>query len=175
MRYSAKLGLAGTLAYVVGLMVHRADLGVIVWTAIIAGQPTYGATLRKMILRIVGGVLGGLLVLAVIIVASPNFESVGSYFAAFFVAIFLCAYPSLSSGHVAYAGQQAGVSFVLTYATSTAKADVYDPLWRVWGIFLGLLIVSSVFLLVGARICEQGALGATAGNSSGRATLAPPD
>jgi uncharacterized membrane protein YccC len=54
MRYSAKLGLAGTLAYVVGLMVHRADLGVIVWTAIIAGQPTYGATLRKMILRIVG-------------------------------------------------------------------------------------------------------------------------
>jgi hypothetical protein len=120
-------------------------------------------------------VLGGLLVLAVIIVASPNFESVRSYFAAFFVAIFLCAYPSLSSGRVAYAGQQAGVSFVLTYATSTAKADVYDPLWRVWGIFLGLLIVSSVFLLVGARICEQGALGATAGNSSGRATLAPPD
>jgi hypothetical protein len=60
-------------------------------------------------------VLGGLLVLAVIIVASPNFESVRSYFAAFFVAIFLCAYPSLSSGRVAYAGLQAGVSFVLTY------------------------------------------------------------
>ena len=62
------------------------------------GATNYGATVRKMILRIVGGVLGGLLVLAVMIVASPNFESVGSYFAAFFVAIFLCAYLSPSSG-----------------------------------------------------------------------------
>jgi uncharacterized membrane protein YccC len=148
MRYSAKLGLAATLGYVVGVASHHSELGVIVWTAIIAGLPTYGATLRKMILRIVGGVIGGLLALAVMIVVSPNFESLGSYLAAFFVALFLCAYVGLSSGRLAYAGQQAGTSFVVAYAALSPSADFYTPLWRVWGIFLGLIIVTGVFLLV---------------------------
>ena len=90
MRYSAKLGLAATLGYVVGVASHRSELGVIVWTTIIAGLPTYGATMRKMILRIVGGVIGGLLALPVMIVVSPNFESLGSYLLAFFVVLFVC-------------------------------------------------------------------------------------
>jgi uncharacterized membrane protein YccC len=148
MRYSAKLGLAATLAYAVGVAAHRSGLGVIVWTAIIAGLPTYGATLRKMMLRITGGVLGGFLALAVMIVVSPNFESLGSYFAAFFVVFFICAYVGLSSGRLAYAGQQGGVSFVSVYAALSPSANFYEPLWRVWGIFLGLVIVTFVFLLV---------------------------
>jgi uncharacterized membrane protein YccC len=91
MRYCAKLGLAATLGYVVGVVSHRSELGVIVWTAVMAGLPTYGATRRKMMLRIVGGVLGGLLALAIIIVVSPNFPSVGAYLLAFFTALFICA------------------------------------------------------------------------------------
>jgi fusaric acid resistance family protein len=148
MRYSAKLGLAATLAYVVGVASHRSELGVIVWTAVIAGLPTYGATLRKMILRIVGAVIGGLLGLLMIFVVSPNFESLGAYLLAFFIALFVAAYVGLSSGRLAYAGQQGGVSFVLAYASLSPNANVYEPLWRVWGIFLGLVIVTLVFLLI---------------------------
>ena len=148
MRYSAKLGIATTLAFVVGVASHRSDLSVIVWTALIAGLPTYGATLRKMILRIVGGVIGGLLALPVMIVVSPNFLSLGSYLAAFFVVLFICAYVSLSSGRLAYAGQQGGLSFIIAYASLSPNADFYAPLWRVWGIFLGLIIVTLVFLFV---------------------------
>ena len=148
MRYSAKLGIATTLAFVVGVASHRSDLSVIVWTALIAGLPTYGATLRKMILRIVGGVIGGLLALRVMMVVSPNFLSLGSYLAAFFVVLFICAYVSLSSGRLAYAGQQGGLSFVIAYASLSPNANFYEPLWRVWGIFLGLIIVTLVFLLV---------------------------
>ena len=148
MRYSAKLGLAATLGYVVGVASHHSELGVIVWTAIIAGLPTYGATVRKMILRIVGGVIGGLLALLIMMAVSPNFESLGAYLATFFVVLFLCAYLSQSSGRLAYAGQQAGISFVVAYAALSPSTDFYAPLWRVWGIFLGLLIVTAVFLLV---------------------------
>jgi uncharacterized membrane protein YccC len=147
-RYSIKLGLAATLGYVVGVASHRSELGVIVWTTIIAGLRTYGATIRKMILRIVGAVLGGLQVLLVMSVVSPNFESLGSYLLAFFVVLFVAAYVGLSSGRLAYAGQQAGVSFVVAYAALSPNADFYTPLWRVWGIFLGLIIVTLVFLLV---------------------------
>jgi uncharacterized membrane protein YccC len=148
MRYCAKLGLAATLGYVVGVVSHRSELGVIVWTAVMAGLPTYGATRRKMMLRIVGGVLGGLLALAIIIVVSPNFPSVGAYLLAFFTALFICAYVSLSSGRLAYAGQQGGVSFVVGYAALSPSANFYEPLWRVWGIFLGLVILTLVFLLI---------------------------
>ena len=148
MRHCAKLGLAATLAYVVGVASHRSELAVIVWTAVIAGLPTYGATLRKMILRMVGAVIGGLLGLLMIFVVSPNFESLGSYLLAFFIALFVAAYVGLSSGRLAYAGQQGGVSFVLAYASLSPNANVYEPLWRVWGIFLGLVIVTLVFLLI---------------------------
>src|SRR5262249_2911931 len=131
--YSAKVGLATTLAYVVGVASHRSELGTAVWTARVTGLPTYGATLRKMILRIAGGVIGGLLTLPVMLVVSPNFESVGAYLAAFFVVLFLCAYVGLSSGRLAYAGQQGGVSFIAAYAALTPSANFYAPLWRPWG------------------------------------------
>jgi uncharacterized membrane protein YccC len=147
-RHSAKVGLATTLAYVVGVASQHSELGVIVWTARVTGLPSYGATKRKMILRIAGGVIGGLLALPVMLVVSPNFESVGAYLTAFFVVLFLAAYVGLSSGRLAYAGQQAGTSFVAAYAALSPSADFYAPLWRVWGIFLGLLIVTAVFLLV---------------------------
>src|SRR5262245_50677971 len=41
-RYSAKVGLATTLAYIVGVASQRSELGAAVWTALIAGMPTYG-------------------------------------------------------------------------------------------------------------------------------------
>ena len=148
MRYSAKLGLAATLGFVVAIASHRSELGVIVWTAMIAGLRTYGATLRKMILRIAGGVIGGLQALLIMIIVSPNFESAASYLLAFFVVLFVAAYVGLSSGRLAYVGQQAGVSFVVAYTALSPNADFYTPLWRVWGIFLGLVIVMLVFLFV---------------------------
>jgi uncharacterized membrane protein YccC len=148
MRYSAKLGLAATLAFVVAIASHRSELGVVVWTTMIAGLRTYGATLRKMILRIAGGVIGGLQALLIMMVVSPNFESVASYLLAFFVVLFVAGYVGLSSGRLAYVGQQAGVSFVVAYTALSPNADFYTPLWRVWGIFLGLVIVMLVFLFV---------------------------
>src|SRR5258705_3010913 len=99
--------------------------------------------------------MGGLQALLVMIVVSPNFESLGSYLLAFFVVLFVAAYVGLSSGWLAYAGQQAGVSFVVAYAALSPSANFYEPLWRVWGIFLGLLIVTAVFLLVAPEYASK--------------------
>ena len=77
----------------------------------ITGLPTYGASMRKMILRFVGAALGGVLGLAAIIAVSPNFETIVTYMAVFFVALLPCAYLGLSSGRLAYPGKQAGVTF----------------------------------------------------------------
>src|SRR5262249_36585808 len=92
--------------------------------------------------------IGGALTLATIIVVSPNSESVSSYLAAFFVVLFVCSYVGLSSGRLAYAGFQTGMTFIFAYYALSPSADVVEPLWRLWGILLGLGTLSAVFLLV---------------------------
>src|SRR5258705_5503910 len=95
--------------------------------------------------------MGGLQALLVMIVVSPNFESLGSYLLAFFVVLFVAAYVGLSSGRLAFAGQQAGVSFVVAYAALSPNADFYTPLWRAGGGFLWGVPLSLVCFLVRPR------------------------
>ena len=147
-RYSTKVAVAIAIAYVVGLTTRRGDLTVILWTVIIAGLPTYGATYRKMLLRLLGGVVGGLAGLAAIIIVTPNFETVLSYMMTAFVVLTLSAYAAQSSNRVNYLARQAGTSFVLIFAGLSPNADIYAPLWRVWGMTLGLIIVAAVFLII---------------------------
>ncbi|HEX3763607.1 MAG TPA: FUSC family protein [Kofleriaceae bacterium] len=154
----ARVGLAVTFAYVVGLASQRADLSVIMWTTVLTGQSTYGATLHKAILYVVGAVIGGVLTLATIIVVSPNSESVSPYLAAFFVVLFLCSYVGLSSGRLAYAGLQIGMTFIFAYYGLSPSADVAEPLWRLWGILLGLASLSAVFLLAPPQFAGQALL-----------------
>jgi Fusaric acid resistance protein family len=143
-----KVALCVVTGYVIGLLTQRSDLTTILTTIIVAGLPTYGATLRKAILRIIGSVLGGALSLLAIIIAAPNFASLPSYMLVTFVVIFISAYSSLSSGRVAYAGKQIGVTFLLVFAGLSPSPDVYSPLWRAWGILLGTIVVAVVFFLL---------------------------
>lgn len=148
LRYCLKLAAATALAFVVGLTTQRPDLTTILWTVMIAGLPTYGASLRKMILRFVGAALGGVLGLAAVIAVSPNFETVVTYMMVCFVALFVCAYAGLSPGRLSYPGKQAGVTFVLVFAGLSPSVKEYEPLWRLWGIFLGIIVVTVVFILL---------------------------
>jgi hypothetical protein len=147
-RYSLKVGLAVVAGYLIGLFTQRPDLSTILTTVLITALPTYGAAVRKMILRIVGAVIGGAISILVIIIVSPNFESVLSYVLAIFVVFYLSGYASLSSGRVAYAGKQIGTTFALIFAGLSPSVDVYGPLWRAWGILLGTFVVAIVTFLL---------------------------
>lgn len=147
-KYATKLGVAIALAYVVGLTTQRGDLTVILWTVVIAGLPTYGATYRKMWLRLIGGVIGGAIGLAMIIFVTLNFETVLTYMIACFVALTAAGYAAQSSDRINYAARQAGTSFVLVFAGLSPSEDIYAPLWRVWGMLLGIAIVALVFLIL---------------------------
>lgn len=146
--YCLKVALCVVIGYVIGLITQRADLSTILTTIIVTALPTYGASLRKMILRIAGAVIGGAISLLAIIVASPNFESLPAYMGVVFVVLFISAYSGLSSGRVAYAGKQIGVTFLLVYAGLSPSPDVYSPLWRTWGILLGTVVVTVVFFVL---------------------------
>ena len=147
-RYCLKLAAAVALAFVVGVTTQRGDLTTILWTVMITGLPTYGASMRKMILRFVGALLGGILGLAAIIAVSPNFETVVTYMAVFFIALFPCAYIGLSSGRLGYPGKQAGVTFCLLFVGLSPSVREYEALWRLWGVFLGVIVVAVVFIVL---------------------------
>jgi predicted membrane protein len=147
-RYSMKVGLCVVVGYTIGLITQRPDLSTILTTILITALPTYGAALRKMILRILGVIIGGVLTLLTIIIVTPNFETLPTYLLALFLVFYLSAYSSLSSGRISYAGKQIGTTFALAFAGLSPAFDVYAPLWRIWGVLLGTLVAGIVFLLL---------------------------
>jgi Fusaric acid resistance protein family len=147
-RYSLKVGACIVIGYVIGIVDHRPELNTILTTVIITALPTYGAALRKMNLRIVGAIIGGLISLLTIIIVTPNFSTLPAYLLAVFVVFYISAYCSLSSGRVSYAGKQIGTTFALVFTGLSPALDIYEPLWRIWAILLGTVVVAFVTFLL---------------------------
>jgi Fusaric acid resistance protein family len=147
-RYSLKVGLCVVVGYTIGIVAHREDLSTILTTVLITALPTYGASLRKMILRIIGATIGGAISLLTIILVSPNFETLPAYMIAVFVVFYISAYSSLGSGRIAYAGKQIGTTFALVFAGLGPSVEIYEPLWRIWSILLGTLVAGTIDFIV---------------------------
>jgi uncharacterized membrane protein YccC len=145
-RYCLKVGLCVAVGYVIGLTSRRADLFIILITVITTATPTYGATLHKMYLRIAGAIIGGALSLLAIIIVSSNFETLLAYMLAAFAVFFPFAYSSLGNARMSYAGKQMGIIFSLVFVGLSPSVDIYEPLWRIWGLLLGDFVVAMVFL-----------------------------
>jgi uncharacterized membrane protein YccC len=132
-----------------GLTTQRADLQTILWSIVVAGQPNqYGAVLRKTILRLVGCVMGGLATLGAMVIVSENFDSLPAYLVAIFAVTFISTYVAQSSDWLNYAGIQTGMTFLICYVGLGPSSDIYKPLWRFWGIVLGVLTTGFVFLFL---------------------------
>ena len=144
-RYSLKVGLCIVLCYIIGLTIRRPDLFTNLVTVIAIATPTYGATLHKMYLRIAGFVIGGTVSLLAIIVVSPNFDTLPAYMLAAFAVFYPFAYSSLGNARMSYAGKQMGIIFSLVFVGLSPSVDFYEPLWRIWGVLLGDLVVAMVF------------------------------
>ena len=148
-RFSVKLGAAITLGLLVGLTTQRADLQTILWSIAVAGQPNqYGAVIRKTILRLAGCIMGGLAALAAMLIVSQNFDSFPPYVVAIFAVTMFSTYVSQSSEWLGYAGIQTGITFLICYVGLVPASDIYKPLWRFWGIVLGILTTGFVFLFL---------------------------
>jgi uncharacterized membrane protein YccC len=144
-RYSLKVGLCVVLCYTIGLISRRPELFTILVTVITIATPTYGATLHKMYLRIAGFIIGGTVSLLAIITISPNFDTLPAYLLAVFAVFYLFAYFSLGNSRISYAGKQMGFIFSLVFIGLSPSVDIYEPLWRIWGVLLGDFVVAIVF------------------------------
>ena len=144
-RYCLKVGLCTVVGYTIGLITQRPDLFIILVTVLTTATPTYGATLHKMYLRIAGAIVGGAVSLLAIIIVSPNFDSLPAYMLAAFAVFYPFAYSSLGNARMSYAGKQMGIIFSLVFVGLSPSVDIYEPLWRIWGLLLGDFVVAMVF------------------------------
>ena len=144
-RYCLKVGLCTVVGYTIGVTTQRPDLFIILVTVITTATPTYGATLHKMYLRIAGAIIGGAVSLLAIIIVSPNFDSLPAYMLAAFAVFYPFAYSSLGNARMSYAGKQMGIIFSLVFVGLSPSVDIYEPLWRIWGLLLGDFVVAMVF------------------------------
>ena len=144
-RYCLKVGLCTVVGYLIGILSQREDLFIILVTVITTATPTYGATLNKMYLRITGAVIGGAVSLLVIIIVSPNFDTLLTYMLASFAVFSAFAYSSLGNARMSFAGKQMGVIFSLVFVGLSPSVNIYEPLWRIWGVLLGDFVVAVVF------------------------------
>jgi uncharacterized membrane protein YccC len=144
-RHCLKVGLCTVLGYVIGVTSQRPDLFIILVTVITTATPTYGATLHKMYLRITGAMIGGLVSLLTIIIVSPNFETLPVYMLVCFAVFYASAYSSLGKARMSFAGKQTGVIFALVFVGLSPSVNIYEPLWRMWGVLLGDFVVVMVF------------------------------
>ena len=144
-RYCLKVGLCVVVGYIIGLITQRPDLFIILMTVITTATPTYGATLQKMYLRIAGAIIGGAVSLLAIIIVTPNFETLPAYMLAAFAVFYPFAYSSLGNARMSYAGKQMGIIFSLVFIGLSPSANIYEPLWRIWGVLLGDFVVATVF------------------------------
>src|ERR1700751_4302720 len=98
-----------------------------------------------MYLRIIGAIIGGAVTLLVVIIVSPNFDTLPAYMLAAFAVFYAFAYSSLGNARMSYAGKQMGVIFSLVFVGLSPSVDIYEPLWRIWGVLLGDFVVAMVF------------------------------
>ncbi len=98
-----------------------------------------------MYLRIAGAVIGGTVSLLAIIIVSPNFDTLPTYMLAAFAVFYPFAYSSLGNARISYAGKQMGIIFSLVFVGLSPSVNIYEPLWRIWGVLLGDFVVAIVF------------------------------
>jgi len=82
------------------------------------------------------------------LIVSQHFESLAAYLVAIFAVMLFSTYVSQSSEWLGYAGIQTGITFLVCYVGPGPSSNIYAPLWRFWGIVLGVLTTGFVFLFL---------------------------
>ncbi len=148
-RFSLKTAAAVVLCFILGFASHDPRLWVAPVTVFTVAFPAYGTAMRRMLLRLGGSALGGLLMVVILTLSvSPGVLSLPGYLLVIFPMVFLAGYTGLSSEKIAYAGRQIGDVFIILFMGIKPLANIYDPFWRAWGIFLGILVPGLIYYCV---------------------------
>jgi len=140
--YAMKLGFCATICYVAYNVMNWPGASTAMQTILIAGLASSGASNHKMLLRVAGATLGGVVLgLGCVIFIFPLADDAALYFAAIAIVTYLCAWTARGA-RLGYVGMQMAFSFYLVVFESFSTPTLLTPARdRVLGILMSLLVM----------------------------------
>jgi multidrug resistance protein MdtO len=144
--FALKLSLCATVCYIIYLAVAWPGISTAVTTVLITGLSTSGATKQRLIFRLAGSFIGGLiLALGATVFLFPHMDSITSLVVLIIAVAFLSAWVA-GGRQFGYVGLQIAFSFYLVvFAGFSAPTELAPARDRLIGILLALVIMAFVF------------------------------
>src|SRR3984957_5333730 len=147
LRFALKGCLAASICYVIYNAMKWPGISTAVTTCLLTALSTVGASHQKQILRILGALVGGLVLgMGSQIFILPHLDSIGGFVLLFVAITALAAWFMTSSPRLSYFGMQIAVAFYLInvseFRMQTSLEVARD---RVVGILLGLFVMWLIF------------------------------
>jgi multidrug resistance protein MdtO len=145
-QFALKTTLAIMIVYSVYTMLDWPGLLTSIVTVFFVALGSVGETVHKLVLRLSGAIIGGLLAGLSIVFVLPHFTDIGQLCALTAVVALFAGWVTTSSERLSYAGMQIALAFFMgllqTYSPATDLTVLRD---RVAGILLGNIVMTLVF------------------------------
>jgi multidrug resistance protein MdtO len=145
-QFALKTTLAIMIVYSVYTMLDWSGLRTSIVTCFFVALGSLGETVHKLMLRLSGAIIGGLLAGLSIVFVLPHFTDIGQLCALTALVALFAGWVATSSERLSYAGLQIAFAFFLgllqTYSPATDLTVLRD---RVVGILLGNIVMTIVF------------------------------
>jgi multidrug resistance protein MdtO len=145
-QFALKTTVAIMIVYSVYTMLDWPGLLTSIVTVFFVALGSVGETVHKLVLRISGALIGGLLAGLSIVFVLPHFDDIGQLCALTAVVALFAGWVATSSERLSYAGMQIALAFFMgllqTYSPATDLTVLRD---RVVGILLGNVVMTLVF------------------------------
>ena len=145
-RLALKVTGAAVTCYLIYRIIDWPGIHTALITCYVVALGTTAETVHKLMLRIIGCLIGAAMGFAAILFVIPHLESVGGLMALVFCGVLVAAWVSVGSENISYAGVQVGLAFLLTILNGFAPSLSMDSgRDRVIGILLGNVVVYFFF------------------------------
>jgi multidrug resistance protein MdtO len=154
-RFALKTTAAAMFCYIFYAALDWQGIHTAMITCYVASLGTTGETIHKLILRILGCLVGAIMGWGTIIFLMPFMDDVGHLMLAIFCATFVAAWVSTGSSRISYAGLQIGLAYLLSLLHGFGPSlDLEVARDRLVGILVGniaIFVVSTCIWPVGVE------------------------
>src|ERR1700728_4503822 len=148
-QFALKTTMAVMISYAIYTLLDWPGMRTAIVTCFFVALSSLGETVHKLLLRLSGAVIGGLISGLCIVFVLPHFTDIGQLCLLIFAVSLGAAWVATSSELLSYAGMQIAFAFFLGvlqgYAPATDLTVLRD---RVAGILLGNIVITLVFTLL---------------------------
>ena len=146
LHYAVRTTAAAVICYLVYTALDWQDIHTAMVTCYVAALGSTAETVHKLVLRIMGCLIGAALGIAAILFVIPHITSITSFMLLVFTGVVVGGWVAAGSERISYAGIQIGLAFLLTVLQGFGPdVDVAVATDRVIGILLGNFVMFVLF------------------------------